>query len=78
MRLLTTGASPIAEEVFDFLRICFGATVLEGYGLTETSCVVCVTKPGDATSGAYIYGMQFLLSIFCVWLLLWGWQRDAG
>ena len=29
VRLMTTGASPISEEVFDFLRICFGATVIE-------------------------------------------------
>ena len=26
---MTTGASPISAEVFDFLRICFGATVIE-------------------------------------------------
>jgi long-chain acyl-CoA synthetase len=33
VRLLTTGASPIAAEVMAFLRVCFpGATVLEGYG----------------------------------------------
>lgn len=29
VKLMTTGASPISEEVFDFLRICFGATVIE-------------------------------------------------
>ena len=51
VKLMTTGASPISEEVFDFLRICFGATVLEGYGMTETSCVVTETQPGDATAG---------------------------
>lgn len=51
VRLMTTGASPISEEVFDFLRICFGATVLEGYGMTETSCVISMTLPGDATAG---------------------------
>lgn len=48
---MTTGASPISEEVFDFLRICFGATVLEGYGMTETSCVISMTQAGDATAG---------------------------
>ena len=48
---MTTGASPISEEVFDFLRICFGATVLEGYGMTETSCVISMTLPDDATAG---------------------------
>lgn len=49
---MTTGASPISEEVFDFLRICFGATVLEGYGMTETSCVISMTLPGDPVAGA--------------------------
>ncbi len=51
VRVMTTGASPISEEVFDFLRICFGATVLEGYGMTETSCVITETQPGDAAAG---------------------------
>lgn len=51
VRLLTSGASPISPDVFDFMRICFGATVLEGYGLTETSCLVGLTPPGDPKTG---------------------------
>lgn len=31
MTLLTSGASPISDEVFTFLKICFGS-VIEGYG----------------------------------------------
>ena len=34
MKLLVSGASPISAEVFNFLRICFGCNVLEGYGMT--------------------------------------------
>lgn len=34
VKLLVSGASPISKEVFDFLRICFGCNVLEGYGMT--------------------------------------------
>ncbi len=48
---MTTGASPISAEVMDFLRICFGATVIEGYGMTETACTICMTAPGDTSSG---------------------------
>ncbi|KAK9835226.1 hypothetical protein WJX81_007254 [Elliptochloris bilobata] len=51
VRLMTTGASPISAEVMDFLRICFGATVIEGYGMTETACTICMTAPGDTSSG---------------------------
>lgn len=46
-----TGASPISQEVFDFLRICFGARVIEGYGMTETACTISMTRADDATSG---------------------------
>lgn len=51
VRLLVTGASPISGEVFDFLRVCFGADVLEGYGMTETSCVISSTAAGDPVTG---------------------------
>lgn len=48
---MTTGASPISSEVMDFLRICFGATVIEGYGMTETACTISMTQPADTSSG---------------------------
>jgi long-chain acyl-CoA synthetase len=51
VRYLTTGASPISAEVMMFLRICFGATVLEGYGMTESCSAMTVTRPDDATLG---------------------------
>jgi long-chain acyl-CoA synthetase len=54
VRYLTTGASPIGAEVMQFLRICFGATVLEGYGMTESCSAMTVTRPDDATLGALL------------------------
>ena len=51
VRYLTSGASPISPEVFEFLRICFSATVIEGYGMTETSCTIALTRPGDPIMG---------------------------
>jgi long-chain acyl-CoA synthetase len=40
VRLMTSGASPIAGDVIDFMRAVFGATVVEGYGMTETACTI--------------------------------------
>ena len=49
--MLSSGASPISSEVFLFLRICFGSNVLEGYGMTETACLITLTHPGDSSMG---------------------------
>ena len=48
---MSTGSAPISSEVFEFLRVCFGATVSEGYGMTETACTIAMTRPDDATIG---------------------------
>jgi long-chain acyl-CoA synthetase len=51
VRYMSSGASPISPEVMEFLRVCFGATVVEGYGMTETSCTISVQRPDDPTVG---------------------------
>ena len=51
VRIMTTGSAPISSEVMEFLRICFGATVIEGYGMTETACTITMTHPDDTSSG---------------------------
>eukprot|EP01023_Acetabularia_acetabulum_P030154 TRINITY_DN28386_c1_g1_i4.p1 TRINITY_DN28386_c1_g1~~TRINITY_DN28386_c1_g1_i4.p1 ORF type:complete len:446 (-),score=74.50 TRINITY_DN28386_c1_g1_i4:304-1641(-) len=51
VHLLSSGASPIAADVFDFLRVCFGAAVVEGYGMTETSCAITISIPNDPVTG---------------------------
>lgn len=51
VRLMVTGAAPISEEVFRFLQVAFCCPVMQGYGLTETSAAICVTRPHDFTSG---------------------------
>ncbi|KAI5078310.1 hypothetical protein GOP47_0005981 [Adiantum capillus-veneris] len=51
VRMMCSGASPLSPEVLDFLRICFGGVINEGYGMTETACVISAGDPGDNTSG---------------------------
>ncbi|KAL4619551.1 hypothetical protein ACB092_06G087600 [Castanea dentata] len=51
VRFLGSGASPLSPDIMDFLRVCFGCQVIEGYGMTETSCVISMMDVGDNLSG---------------------------
>ncbi|XP_038980591.1 long chain acyl-CoA synthetase 6, peroxisomal-like [Phoenix dactylifera] len=51
VRILTSGASPLSPDVMDFLRICFGGLIIEGYGMTETACVISETDEDDRLTG---------------------------
>ncbi|KAG1365446.1 long chain acyl-CoA synthetase 6, peroxisomal [Cocos nucifera] len=51
VRIMTSGASPLSPDVMDFLRICFGGMILEGYGMTETACVISAMDEGDPLTG---------------------------
>ncbi|KAH6821639.1 long-chain acyl-CoA synthetase 7 [Perilla frutescens var. hirtella] len=51
VRILVSGASPLSSEVMDFLRVCFGCIVVEGYGMTEASCVISNMDETDVLSG---------------------------
>ncbi|TVU26988.1 hypothetical protein EJB05_29566, partial [Eragrostis curvula] len=51
VRLMSSGASPLSPNVMEFLRICFGCEVLEGYGMTETSCTITAMDIGDKSFG---------------------------
>eukprot|EP00252_Welwitschia_mirabilis_P011399 TRINITY_DN25636_c0_g1_i2.p1 TRINITY_DN25636_c0_g1~~TRINITY_DN25636_c0_g1_i2.p1 ORF type:complete len:690 (-),score=117.03 TRINITY_DN25636_c0_g1_i2:330-2399(-) len=51
VRIIFSGASPISPEVMEFLRVCFGGRVAEGYGMTETSCLISITDAGDFLTG---------------------------
>ncbi|PON76407.1 2,3-dihydroxybenzoate-AMP ligase [Parasponia andersonii] len=51
VRFMGSGASPLSPDVMDFLRVCFGCEVIEGYGMTETSCVISIMDEGDTLSG---------------------------
>ncbi|KAK8572978.1 hypothetical protein V6N13_048549 [Hibiscus sabdariffa] len=51
VRFMASGASPLSSDVMDFLKICFGGHIVEGYGMTETSCVISCMEEGDIVSG---------------------------
>ncbi len=51
LRMFVAGAAPFAPEVF-WKYIDLGWPMLEGYGLTETSPVVCANRPPDPSPGA--------------------------
>ncbi|KAJ8768327.1 hypothetical protein K2173_021480 [Erythroxylum novogranatense] len=51
VRLIVSGASPLSPDVLEFLKICFGCRVVEGYGMTETSCVISAMDEGDNLIG---------------------------
>jgi long-chain acyl-CoA synthetase len=49
--MFVTGAAPFAPELF-WRYVDMGWPVLEGYGLTETSPVVCANRPANPAPGA--------------------------
>ncbi len=51
LKTAIAGGEPLPSEVRDRFKEAFGIELLEGYGLTETSPVVCVTPPGANRPG---------------------------
>ncbi|KAM0013973.1 putative long-chain-fatty-acid--CoA ligase [Helianthus debilis subsp. tardiflorus] len=51
VRFLGSGASPLSSDIMDFLKVCFGCPVIEGYGMTETACVITIMDDTDNLSG---------------------------
>jgi long-chain acyl-CoA synthetase len=49
--VVVTGAAPIGVEVLEFFAAC-GVTVLEGYGMTETSAASTLNTPSELRIGS--------------------------
>eukprot|EP01126_Amoeba_proteus_P033208 TRINITY_DN3257_c0_g1_i15.p1 TRINITY_DN3257_c0_g1~~TRINITY_DN3257_c0_g1_i15.p1 ORF type:complete len:430 (-),score=83.37 TRINITY_DN3257_c0_g1_i15:357-1646(-) len=50
VRFILSGGSPLSRECGEFMRICFGVPVLQGYGLTETVAGGAIGEMDDMES----------------------------
>jgi len=51
IRLFLSGGAPLSREVGEFFLAC-GVTIVEGYGLTESTTAICVNRPNDFRLGS--------------------------
>jgi len=54
VRLIVSGAAPLPKPLCEFLQVCLGCTVVEGYGLSETVGSGATTKSEGYNSGGNV------------------------
>ena len=50
MRLMLAGGAPLSKEVHNFMRVCIGADLLQGYGLTEVTACASLSNMCDLST----------------------------
>ena len=51
IRMLLSGGAPLSDKAHVFIRTCLCDNLLNGYGLTETGAVACVSDERDILTG---------------------------
>ena len=51
LRGILSGGAPLRKEVQEFISVCFGCPVVQGYGLTETTAGCTIQLPTDFSTG---------------------------
>ena len=50
VKAVFTGGAPLSPECHNFIRVCLGAKVMQGYGLTETAACATLMEVDDDIS----------------------------
>lgn len=51
MDFILVGGAPLSQTTHDFIRVCLGAIVVQGYSLTESTCTGTVMENFDVSTG---------------------------
>ena len=51
MNFILVGGAPLSSTTHEFIRVCLGSIVVQGYSLTETTCTGTVMENRDVTIG---------------------------
>lgn len=51
VKFMVTGSAPLAKEIVNFMKIAMCCPFYEGYGQTESSAGICLTKSEDPEAG---------------------------
>jgi len=51
VKFMVTGSAPLAKEIVNFMKIAMCCPFFEGYGQTESSAGICLTKSEDPEAG---------------------------
>merc|ERR1719273_1116163 len=51
MDFILIGGAPLSPTTHDFIRVCLGAIVVQGYSLTESTCTGTVMENYDVSTG---------------------------